>query len=97
MSCIFNAKPEDRHCEFCLAACPERKNVSPCMTSTQYEATIEKGPDGLYCVYSEGHIGNSYFGGFGLTRTQAIADFKESVAEAFKENLTIKFTDANNQ
>ena len=64
---------------------------------TKYTAYIERGKDGLYCIRSTGHIGKSYFGGFGMTRVEAIEDFKESVAEAFKENLEIEFIDLSNQ
>ena len=68
----------------------EKKEIT--YTSTHFTATIEKGADGLYCVYSECHIGNSYFGGFGETKEEAIKDFKKSVLEAFEENLQIEIT-----
>lgn len=49
------------------------------------KATIEKGPDGLFSVYSDNHLGNSYFGGFGDNVAKAKEDFIESVKEAFDE------------
>ena len=49
------------------------------------KATIEKGPDGLFSVYSDDHLGNSYFGGFGNKVAKAKEDFIESVKEAIGE------------
>lgn len=54
------------------------------------KAIIERGDDGLYSVYSEDHIGDSYFGGFGETEGDAIEDFRQSVLDAFAENLKIE-------
>lgn len=48
-------------------------------------AIIEKGPDGMYSVRSEGHFGNNFFGGFGETVEAAREDFRESVREAWDE------------
>lgn len=50
------------------------------------KAIIEKGKDGLYAVYSEDHIGNSYLGGFGESAKEAKDDFVESIREAIAEN-----------
>ena len=58
------------------------------------KAVIEKGSDGLYSIHSKDHIENSYFGGFGATKYEAVEDFRESVIEAFIENLVIEFEDA---
>ena len=49
------------------------------------KAIIEKGKDGLYSVYSEHHLGNSYLGGFGNSVSDAKADFFESIREAYGE------------
>ncbi len=51
------------------------------------KAIIEKGKDGLYAAYSEDHIGNSFFGGFGNSASEAKTDFIESVQEAIAENI----------
>ena len=65
---------------------------------TKYKAIIERSKDGMYCVHSDGCIGKSYFGGFGMTQVEAMEDFKDSVAEAFRENLEIEFYfDQDNQ
>lgn len=50
-------------------------------------AIIEKGKDGLYSSYSEAHIGNSYFGGFGDSVTEVKEDFVASVKEAIAEQV----------
>ena len=50
-------------------------------------ATIEKGKDNLYSVYTDDHIGNSYFGGFGDTAKEAREDFEDSVREALQEGM----------
>ena len=46
---------------------------------------VEKGSDGLFAVYSEDHIGNSYFGGFGVSVSEAKEDFLASIREAIEE------------
>lgn len=48
-------------------------------------AIVEKGKDGLYSVYSDNHLGNSYFGGFGDSVSQAKEDFMASIEEALAE------------
>ena len=48
-------------------------------------AIVEKGSDGLYSVYSQSHLGNSYFGGFGESVSQAKEDFLLSIQEALQE------------
>ena len=50
-------------------------------------AIVEKGSDGLYSVYSEDHIGNSYFGGFGNSVSKAKEDFLASIEEALQEQV----------
>ena len=49
------------------------------------KAIVEKGSDGLYSVYSDNHLGNSYFGGFGECVSKAKADFELSIREAISE------------
>ena len=51
------------------------------------QAIIERGTDGLYSVYSNDHIGDSYFGGFGNSVAKAKTDFKTSIWEALEEEL----------
>lgn len=51
------------------------------------KAIVEKGSDGRYSVYSNQHIGNSYFGGFGETVGKAKADFRLSIQEAISEQM----------
>ena len=46
---------------------------------------VEKGADGLFAVYSEDHIGKSYFGGFGESVSEAKEDFLASIREAIEE------------
>lgn len=46
---------------------------------------VEKGSDGLFAVYSEDHIGKSYFGGFGDCVLEAKEDFLASIREAIEE------------
>ena len=46
---------------------------------------VEKGSDGLFSVYSDDHIGKSYFGGFGESVTEAKEDFLASIREAIEE------------
>ena len=46
---------------------------------------VEKGSDGLFAVYSDDHIGKSYFGGFGESVTEAKEDFLASIREAIEE------------
>ena len=46
---------------------------------------MEKGADGLFAVYSEDHIGKSYFGGFGESVSEAKEDFLASIREAIEE------------
>ena len=46
---------------------------------------VEKGSDGLFAVYSEDHIGKSYFGGFGESVSDAKEDFLASIREAIEE------------
>jgi len=48
-------------------------------------AIVERSSDGLYSIYSEDHIGNSYLGGFGDTVGKAKEDFLESIREAIGE------------
>ncbi len=48
-------------------------------------AIVEKGSDGLFSVYSDAHIGKSYFGGFGNSVSEAKDDFVVSVKEAISE------------
>ena len=50
-------------------------------------AIVEKGSDGLYSVYSEDHIGTSYFGGFGNSVSKAKEDFLASIEEALQEQV----------
>jgi predicted RNase H-like HicB family nuclease len=47
-------------------------------------AIIEKGNDGLYSVYSDAHLQNHYFGGFGDSVEEAREDFVESIREAIE-------------
>ena len=49
------------------------------------QAIVEKGSDGLYSVYSEDHLGNSYFGGFGDSVAKAKEDFLTSIQESVCE------------
>lgn len=51
------------------------------------KAIVEKGTDGMYSVYSEAHLGNSYFGGFGNSVASAKADFMVSIREAIDEQV----------
>ena len=51
------------------------------------KAIIERGSDGLYSVYSECHLGNSYFGGFGKSVADAKTDFMTSIHEAIQEEM----------
>ena len=46
---------------------------------------VEKGSDGLFAVYSDDHIGKSYFGGFGESVSEAKEDFLASIREAREE------------
>ena len=46
---------------------------------------VEKGSDGLFAIYSEDHIGKSYFGGFGESVSEAKEDFLASIREAIEE------------
>ena len=46
---------------------------------------VEKGSDGLFAVYSDDHIGKSYFGGFGDSVNDAKEDFLSSIREAIEE------------
>ena len=48
-------------------------------------AIIEKGADGLYSVYSDDHLGNSFFGGFGDSVEKAKDDFATSIRESIVE------------
>lgn len=57
------------------------------------KATIEKGEDGMYSVYSGDHIGKYYFGGYGFTKEEALADFKQSVIESFSADLELEVID----
>ena len=57
------------------------------MKTVNILAIIEKGSDGLYSVYSDNHFGNSYFGGFGDSVSQAKEDFILSVREAISEQI----------
>lgn len=50
-------------------------------------AIVEKGKDGLYSVYSDDHFGNSYFGGFGDSVSEAKEDFLTSIEEALQEQM----------
>lgn len=53
------------------------------------KAIVEKGSDGKFSIYSNQHIGNSYFGGFGDSVSIAKADFEESIREAIQEQLSV--------
>ena len=53
------------------------------------KAIIEKGRDGRFSVYSEDHIGNSYFGGFGDSVAVAKEDFYTSIKEAISEEAAL--------
>ena len=53
------------------------------------KAIIEKGPDGRYSVFSEDHIGNSYFGGYGKSVAIAKDDFNSSIKEAIAEEMSL--------
>lgn len=57
------------------------------MTDMNITAIVEKGNDGLYSIYSEDHIGNSYFGGFGESVSEAKKDFVSSLEEALREQV----------
>ena len=50
------------------------------------QAIVEKGSDGLYSVYSEEHLGNSYFGGFGDSVAKAKEDFPEPLVPVITTN-----------
>ena len=93
--CIWHLEPKDRHCEFCSAVCgarPRKQSESSTKIPPLYiKATIEKGVDGLYSVFSDCKIGNSYLGGYGMTKLLAKKDFEESIIEALKENTTIEY------
>lgn len=61
-------------------------------------AIIEKGSDKFFSIYSDDHIGNSYFGGFGKSVSKAKDDFVVSIKEAIAEesqkgHVTPKFDD----
>ena len=49
------------------------------------KAIVEKGKDGMYSVYSDDHLGNSYFGGYGDSVVKAKDDFMLSISEALEE------------
>lgn len=49
------------------------------------KAIVEKGSDGKYSIYSDQHIGNSYFGGYGESVSKAKEDFRVSIQEAIEE------------
>ncbi len=49
------------------------------------KAIVEKGSDGRYSIYSDNHLGNSYFGGFGDSVSKAKGDFELSIKEAISE------------
>lgn len=51
------------------------------------KAIVEKGEDGLFAVYSDDHIGNSFLGGFGDNVNEAKNDFVKSIREAIAENI----------
>lgn len=55
------------------------------MKKYKIKAIIEKGKDGRFSVYSDDHIGDSFFGGFGDSVAKAKEDFMESVKEALEE------------
>ncbi len=55
------------------------------MESKRIIAIVEKGPDGLYSVYSDDNIGKSYLGGFGESVSEAKEDFEASIKEAIAE------------
>ena len=57
------------------------------MKTMKIKAIVEKGSDGRYSVYSNQHIGNSYFGGFGDSVSKAKSDFEDSIREAIQEQL----------
>lgn len=50
-------------------------------------AIIEKGSDGFYSIHSDDHLGNSFFGGFGHSVSEAKEDFRTSIAEAVQEQV----------
>ena len=63
------------------------------MTTMKVKAVIEKGSDGLFAVYSDSHIHNHFFGGFGDNVSEAKEDFEESIREAIeatKSNAKLK-------
>ena len=51
------------------------------------KAIVEKGSDGMFSIYSNQHLGNSYFGGFGDSVSKAKSDFEDSIREAIQEQL----------
>ena len=55
------------------------------MAPMKVKAIVEKGSDGRYSVYSDNHLGNSYFGGFGDSVSKAKDDFALSIKEAIAE------------
>ena len=48
-------------------------------------ATLEMSNDGLFSVYSETKLGNSFLGGFGNSSQEAKDDFITSISEAIEE------------
>ena len=57
------------------------------MKNMKVFAIVEKGSDGKFSVYSDAHLGNSYFGGFGDSVASAKADFVLSINEAIAEQV----------
>lgn len=55
------------------------------MRSFKILAIVERGADGLYSVYSDDCIGDSYFGGYGDSVGNAKQDFLKSIEEAIRE------------
>lgn len=57
------------------------------MVSFKILAIVERGADGLYSVYSDNCIGDSYFGGYGDSVENAKKDFLRSIEEAIQEQI----------
>ena len=58
-------------------------------------AIIEKGPDGLYSVYSNEGIGKMRLGGYGESVEEAKDDFHTCIREAFELNPDVPVEDAD--
>ena len=44
MSCVFDIKPEDRHCEYCSAWCDEKPKEESTSTTNQAEQITHLNP-----------------------------------------------------